>query len=166
MLSTAKHVPTRHAIKAASPRMPFALGLDVLSRRFLRVMAVSLAISSIGIWFVTASDEGLGLMKFAVSVFFFSLAAVFWVSAADKAADEFHIDCSAREIRHVLRGVDGIARLQSRYKFADIAEVRLEDGILLARDKSGRIVLNRPCHSVDIERSLQQALQNGLIGHA
>lgn len=47
-----------------------------------------------------------------------------------------------------------------------LAEVQLDDGVILARDKSGRVVLNRPCHSVDIERSLASAVSLGLIGRA
>lgn len=105
-------------------------------------------------------------LEAGVSVFFLLLAAVFYTSGRNIGTDEFHIDTQRREIRHILRGNDGIARLQARYNFADLAEVQLDDGIILARDKAGRIVLNRPCYSVDLERSLASAVSLGLIHRA
>lgn len=132
-----------------------------------KLLAVSFAAAGIGLWIIPSdAPSELMIVKLAVSVFFVLLAAVFFTGGRQRGSDEFHIDTQRREIRHILRGNDGIARLQAHYSFADLADVQLDDGIILARDKAGRVVLNRPCHSVDIERSLASAVSQGLIGRA
>lgn len=132
-----------------------------------KLLAASFAAAGFGLWIIPSdAPSELMILKLAVSVFFILLAAVFYTGGRNLGSDEFHIDTKRREIRHILRGNDGIARLQARYSFADLADVQLDDGVILARDKSGRVVLNRPCHSVDIERSLASAVSLGLIGRA
>ena len=132
-----------------------------------RILAASFAAAGFGMWIIPSdAPSELMVLKLAVSVFFLLLAAVFYTSGRNIGTDEFHIDTQRREIRHILRGNDGIARLQARYNFSDLAEVQLDDGIILARDKAGRIVLNRPCYSVDLERSLASAVSLGLIHRA
>ena len=85
-----------------------------------KLLAASFAAAGFGLWIIPSdAPSELMILKLAISVFFILLAAVFYTGGRNFGSDAFHIDTKRREIRHILRGNDGIARLQARYSFAE-----------------------------------------------
>lgn len=136
-----------------------------LSSAILCVVGASLWLAAAWLWLTPGvlEDAATALMRLVTSVFFLLLGGVFLQAGRDPGRDEFQFDDAQHEIRHFLRGADGIARIQARYQFANLSEVRVDDGMFLARDRSGRIVLNRPARDLDAAHIVDVATQNGLI---
>jgi hypothetical protein len=157
---------TRTTAGKSSSRQTSGLWVEpYLGPALLRLVGAALLLASAGLWIAPggAPQQELALMKMGASLFFACLGLVFIYAGQAGGTDEFHIDESKREIRHVLRGQDGIARLKARYRFNDLSDVRLDDGMLLARDRAGRVVLNRPVGDLDVPHAIAVATRNGLI---
>ncbi len=136
-----------------------------LSNGILHVAGASLLVASICLWLtpgVLNDTEG-ALMKLAASMFFLLLGGVLLQAGRDPGRDEFQFDGAQHEVRHFLRGADGIARFKARYHFANLADVRVDGDMFLARDRSGRVVVNRPTRDLDAAQIVDVASQNGLI---
>lgn len=131
----------------------------------LRFAGASLVLAAVGLWITpgAGADPELALLKLGTSILFACLGLVFLDTGKSTGTDEFHIDDTLREVRHILRGPDGIARLQARYGFDDLSDVQVIDNMLLAHDHAGQIVLHRPVADLDIAQIVQQASRCGLI---
>lgn len=136
-----------------------------LGPAILRLGGAALVLAAAGLWLApgVAADAELALMKLGASLFLAALGVVLLLAGRRSGVDEVQIDTIQREIRIVTRGIDGIARLRGRYRFCDICDLRVEDDVLLARDHTGRVVLNRPIGNLDVADVIDIARQNGLI---
>lgn len=168
MLSSSKPTERTGTGKATLRQSPGLWAETYLGPALLRLAGAALLLAAVGLWLAPGGtqDSDLALMKLGASLFFACLGLVFLSAGHSTDTDEFHIDEAQREIRHILRGADGIARLRGRYRFDDLTDMRIDDGMLLARDRAGRVVLNRPAGDLDVAATIAAAARNGLLRKA
>lgn len=121
-----------------------------------------LVLASIGIWAVPvgAGDAGMVLMKLLVSVCLACVGALLVEAGRPGGADEVHMDTERRELRHIHRNCRGRQTLLARHDFADLADIRLRNGLLTVVSTNGAVVLQLPMETVDNMTAIQQILSN------
>lgn len=156
--------PVAHT-EPAQGRSPGDWVANRLGPDLLRFAGAILLMAAAGLWITPEGlqDAELALLKLGTSIIFACLGLVLLTAGRGAGTDEFHVDAGKREIRHVLRGADGIARLQARYRFGDLADVRLDNRMVMARDHHGRLVLNRPVAALDLGKAIASACHSGLL---
>lgn len=137
-----------------------------VARAMMRFVGVVAILASVGIWVVQTRmwDVEVVLIKLVVSVIFGTGGMAMLQVGRDLGEDEFHIDNTRGELRHVKRGCDGIVRLQAAYRFQDLASVQIEGGILEAKGKSGAALVRAEIRDKDVAAGLSTALQGCVIG--
>lgn len=143
-----------------------AIAPCTVARAMMRFVGVVAILSAVGVWVVQTRlwDVEIVLIKLVVSVIFGTAGMAMLQVGRDLGADEFHIDKTEGELRHVKRGCDGIVRLQASYRFADLGNVSIEGGILEAQDRSGAALIRAEIRDVDAAAGLKLALQDCAIG--
>jgi hypothetical protein len=127
--------------KAAPKRAP-RHGWRALSG-LSRFTGVVLMLAAVGIWLLSGSlwDAEMMLLRLGVSVVFMCLGLALLHAGRRTARDEIHLDQRARELRHVRRGHDGIARLRQRLALRDLSEVVIDEDRLVLRGRDGQVLL-------------------------
>lgn len=126
-----------------------------------RFTGVVLMLAAVGIWLLSGSlwDAEMMLLRLGVSVVFMCLGLSLLHAGRRKARDEIHLDQRARELRHVRRGHDGIARVRQRLALHDLSEVVIDEDRLLLRGNCGRILLELSGMDRDQLLAIQQQVK-------
>lgn len=126
----------------------------------LRFGGVAFIIAAVGMWIVPAPawDAQMVLIRLAVSLAFGCFGFLLIHAGDNSLWDEIQFDRQARELRHVQRGRDGIARLRQRVSLDDVDAAVIDEDTLVLRDRSGGIVMEVS----GLDRSTLKALQDGL----
>lgn len=126
----------------------------------LRFGGVAFIMAAAGLWIVPAPawDAEMVLIRLLVSLVF-GCFGVLLIHAGDTSLwDEIHLDRQARELRHVQRGRDGIARLRQRVSLDVVDAVVIDEDTLVLQDRTGAIVMEVS----GLDRSTLKTLQAGL----
>jgi hypothetical protein len=109
----------------------------------MRFVGAVMILSAVGIWLVPAiaGDGMVVLMKLVASVFFGCVGSVLVQWGRDTRSEEIHMDTEARELTHVQRFGDGIPRLRARYRFDELADIRMSDGKLQVIGHDGAVLV-------------------------
>ncbi len=126
----------------------------------LRFLGVVMNLAAVGIWFMPGErwDAEMVLIKLAVSVLFMCVGLALLHSGRHQTQDELHLDLSARELRHVVRGADGVGRLKTQCGFADLIDVQYEDGLFSAIGKDGVCVLQVHTGPIDNIKQIRKMI--------
>ncbi|THD74626.1 hypothetical protein E7681_06540 [Thalassobius vesicularis] len=132
-----------------------------LTRATMRFFGVVLGMVALGLWLVPGAfdDAAEALMRGLMSALFLGIAVGLWGAGQTRFDDEFHLDLENHQLRHMMRGQDGIARLRKRYRFDDLDEITLQGGVLMARLTGGREVLR-----VAVDQQLEPGVMERLRG--
>lgn len=140
-------------VPAAGPIAPGLSRAGSVRRGALRTLrggarfaGVVLILASVGIWMLNGPlwDAQMMLMRLAISVLFMGLGLMLLQSGRGRVSDEIHLDPVARELRHIQRGADGIARVRMRFALDDLGDVETGEGRLTLWSRRGEIVLDLP----------------------
>ena len=128
-----------------------------------RFVGVVLIIAAVGMWILSGPlwDAEMMLVRLAVSVFFLCLGLMLLQAGRGGLRDEIHLDQNARELRHVRRGPDGIARVIRRFALADLGDATIKEDTLTLRGKAGEIVMEVSGLSRDTLMTLNHGLRIG-----
>lgn len=148
-----------HGTQTAAKRAP-RHGWRALSG-LSRFAGVVLMLAAVGIWLLSGSlwDAEMMLLRLGVSVVFMCLGLALLHAGRRTARDEIHLDQRARELRHIRRGHDGIARVRQRLALHDLAEVVIDEDRLLLRGICGRILLELSGMDRDQLLAIQQQVK-------
>ena len=135
-------------------------GAQSVTQATMKFFGMVLGLAAVGLWLVPGAmqDGAEMLVRLVMSFLFFGIAAGMWGAGRAEFAEEFHLDVSNHRLNHVLRGRDGIARLQGQYGFDEMEEISLTGGILKARLTGGQEVL-RVAVGTHLDPSVLQSLQ-------
>lgn len=117
-------------------------GRDIMQQT-MKFFSLVLVLAALGMWLVPgAADDGAeALVRLVISLLFLGIGISLWGVGRPRFDEEFHLDVDNLRLTHVLRGRDGIARLQEQIAL-DLLE--LDDGVLLARQAKSRKILSLP----------------------
>lgn len=123
-----------------------------------------LILAGVGIWLVpvVAGDGMMVLMKLLVSILFAVLGLVMLDWGRDGGMDEIHLDPGARQLTHIRRQCDGVARVCARFGFDELSDIRLRDGMLTVIANSGAVLVQLPVEKVENIDRIRESLQNSL----
>lgn len=109
----------------------------------VRFAGVVLMLASVGIWILSVPllDAEMMLVRLAASVLFMCTGLMLLHAGRSNVRDEIHLDPRSRELRHVQRGRDGIARTRSSFKMDDLGEITIVDDQLILRSTQGEVVM-------------------------
>lgn len=109
----------------------------------LRFAGVVLMLAAVGIWILSVPliDAEMMLVRLAVSVLFMCIGLMLLHAGRGQGRDEIHLDPRSRELRHVQRGRDGIARTRHVIAMADIGGITVVDNALIVRSPAGDVLL-------------------------
>jgi len=130
-----------------------------LARIGLRLAGAGLAAASFGLWMLPAhaADPAMMLVRLVFSIGLFAAGTVCLLAARRAAlSPEVRIDHATRELRVLSRGPGG-TRQVAAHRLDDLHELALRDGLLSARNASGRLVV-----SLDVEGARASALRKAL----
>lgn len=150
---------------SASPRSADALSAWPvqrvgLARLGLRLAGAGLVAAAVGLWVLPshAADPAMMLVKLLVSITLFCAGSLGLLATRGwPARQEVQIDHAARELRVLTRGANG-TRQVAAHRLDDLLELSLRDGLLSARDRSGRLVVSLDVAEGRDERALREAL--------
>lgn len=108
-----------------------------------RFTGVVLMLAAVGMWMLNGPlwDAEMMLMRLAVSVLFMCAGLGLLQFGRARPQDEIHFDARKGELRHLERGVDGIARVRQRYALSDLGDITIDEDRLVLRDLSGEILM-------------------------
>ena len=109
----------------------------------LRFAGVVLMLAAVGIWILSVPllDAEMMLVRLAVSVLFMCCGLMLLHAGRRQGRDEIHLDPRSRELRHVHRGRDGIARTRRSLSLADIGGITVADNQLIVQSHAGDVLL-------------------------
>lgn len=118
-------------------------GSQEVTQSTMKFFGIVLGMASLGLWLVPGAtlDGAEMLVRLVLSFLFLGIAVGLWGAGGNRFDEEFHLDVENYQLNHILRGRDGIARIQGRYGFDEMEEISLKGGILMARLSGGREVL-------------------------
>jgi len=131
-----------------------------LLRLVLGLTGAGLVAAALGIWVVPShdADPAMMLVKLLFSVgLFWSGALGLHASRRRDTRPEVQVDRKAREMR-VLTPGPGVGMQVAVHRLDDLQELSLRDGLLSARDTSGRLVVSLELGGGRDERDLRKAL--------
>ncbi|MCD1624456.1 MAG: hypothetical protein ACU0B7_00055 [Paracoccaceae bacterium] len=129
-----------------------------------RFTGVVLMLAALGIWILNGPlwDAEMMLMRLAVSVLFMCAGLGLLQFGRARPQDEIHFDASKGQLRHVLRGADGIARVRQRFALCDLGEIAIDVDRMILRDRSGEIVMELS----GLPRASLQIIRDALRQHS
>ena len=134
-----------------------------LLRLGLRLTGAGLLIAALGLWAVPSHDADPAMMLikllFAVGLFWAGTLALHAARRPD-TRPEVIIDRAAREMRVFTPSVDAVPQV-AVHRLDDLRELSLRDGLLSARDSSGRLVVS---FAVTGGKRNERALRKALAG--
>lgn len=109
----------------------------------LRFTGVVLMLAAVGIWILSVPllDAEMMLLRLAVSVLFMCTGLMLLHAGRPTLRDEIHLDPRRRELRHVQRDRDGIARTRRSFAMAELGEITINDDHLILRSTTGEVVM-------------------------
>jgi len=127
-----------------------------------RFAGVVLMLAAVGIWILNGPlwDAEMMLVRLAASVLFMCAGLGLLHVGRSHPQGEIHLDTRTRELRHIQRGSDGIARVQQRFVLANLGDIIIEDDLMVLHDKSGDIVMELSDLPRDSLQIIRRALQN------
>lgn len=109
-------------------------------------LGVVLLAAALGLWLVPGAshDQVLVLIKMGLSVFLGLGGAMFLLAARRVQHPEVHLDGRRGLLRLLERDDSGQVCSQVEVDYDDLSELDLRDGMLIARDHHGRVVVEMP----------------------
>jgi len=129
-----------------------------------RFTGVVLMLAAVGMWMLNGPlwDAEMMLMRLAVSVLFMCAGLGLLQIGRACPQDEIHFDARKGQLRHVQRGMDGIARVQQGFALCDLGDIAIDEDMMILRDRSGEVVMELSGLPRDSLQIIRDALrQNG-----
>ncbi|MDQ2095263.1 hypothetical protein [Rhodalgimonas zhirmunskyi] len=120
------------------------------SRALSHFMGIVMSVSAFGLWIVPGSsyDPQLMLLKMGVTLFLMIGGAMFLVAARKAHHPEVQLDPSRGILKLRHRDERGTVIGEDDISYDDLSEVDFRDGMLIARDHFGEIVVEMPVEAV------------------
>lgn len=147
-------------LRGGDPGIPVRDGGRGLVRIVLRLAGAGLIAAALGLWVLPThgADPAMMLIKLLFSIgLFWSGALCLHAARLPDRRPEVQVDRTARELRVLTRGHGGVHHV-SVHPLDDLPELSLRDGLLSARDRSGRLVVSLHVAGRYRERLLREAL--------
>ncbi|MEE4347336.1 MAG: hypothetical protein V2I53_11120 [Paracoccaceae bacterium] len=108
-----------------------------------RFTGVVLMLAAVGIWILSGPllDAEMMLVRLTVSLLFMCTGLMLLHGGRGSVRDEIHLDPQTRELRHVQRGRDGIARTRRSFAMTDLGEITISDDQLILKSGTGEVVM-------------------------
>lgn len=139
-----------------------------LVRALTNVMGIALVFLAVALWVfpgATLAGETL-LFKIGLSVVFFYMGLMLVQAGQAKGNPEVQLDMQRRELRMIERPRRGASKLVACHPFAHLSDIRLDDGDLVASDRSGEEVVRVRVDAPKAREQIEQRLRREVFGRA